>query len=449
MQNQNCKDADMKPDIYSRFRGLMLTLMLFAGVLCQTAAAAAPELVVKRWHGLVLELIRHTPTYSPPVASRALAYLGIASYEAVASGDPKMLSLAGQLNDFAAVPERVPGQAYDEAVVLETVLALGTRSLFENTGPAGQRAMAALRQKLDVEVARGVAPDIVERSQAYGEALARHIHNWSLTDGGSLVTNLGFPEAYALSREPANWVPTSRIKLQQMPLLPDWGKNRSFAMPSGTSCALPPPPSYSEDKSSAFYLEAAEVYDIARQLTAEQKAIARFWSDDAMLTFTPAGHWSSIALQIFARDAVPIAKQVEVLARLGIAQADAFIGCWNAKYSFNLLRPITYIRKNIDAGWSPLLNTPPFPEYPSGHSVQSAAAATVLTQAFGDKFGFDDDSYRKEKLPQRHFTSFHAAAQDAGLSRLYGGIHFRSAIVNGAAQGRCIAAYANALKTRP
>ena len=231
----------------------------------------------------------------------------------------------------------------------------------------------------DGEVTSGPPADVVARSEAYGQAVAAHILAWSQDDGGAVVENMGFPLEYKLTPGPAHWVPTSLIAQQQFPLLPEWGNNRPFAMPKGATCMLPGPLEYSEDKSSAFYKDALEVYQTKQALSPEQTAIARFWSDDAMLSPTPPGHWVSIALQILERDGTSLDKSVDVLARLGIAQADAFIGCWAAKFQYDLVRPITYIRRVIDPKWEPLLNTPPFPEYPSGHSMQSAAAADVLT----------------------------------------------------------------------
>jgi membrane-associated phospholipid phosphatase len=190
-----------------------------------------------------------------------------------------------------------------------------------------------------------------------------------------------------------------------------------------------------------------EVYETKNTLTDEQADIARFWADDPMLSQTPPGHWMSIALHILERDNVELERAVDVLARLGIVLADAFIACWHAKFEVDLLRPVTYIRRVIDPAWETLIITPPFPEYPSGHSVQSGAAATVLTRLFGDNFAFVDNSHEVNGLTARSFTSFWHAADEAGMSRLYGGIHFRSAIENGLEQGRCIGAYTNALRT--
>jgi hypothetical protein len=219
-------------------------------------------------------------------------------------------------------------------------------------------------------------------------------------------------------------------------------------MPSGDTCTLPPPTEYSEDPASAFYAEAMEVYTTSQSLTDEQKQIARFWSDDAMLSYTPPGHWIAIMTQVGAEKSLDLTAQVEALARMGVAMADAFIGCWSAKFQYDLVRPVSYIKKVIDPKWEPLLNTPPFPEYPSGHSTQSAAAASVLTALFGEAYSFTDESPTPDGVPTRSFASFWAAADEAAISRLYGGIHFMPAIKNGQDQGRCIAAYAIALKTR-
>jgi hypothetical protein len=219
-------------------------------------------------------------------------------------------------------------------------------------------------------------------------------------------------------------------------------------MPDGAACGLPPPPAYSEEPGSDFHREALEVRDAVSNLTDEQRAIARFWSDDPMLTPTPPGHWIAIAQRVLDAEDADLDTRVDLLARLGIALADAFVACWHAKFEYDLLRPVTYIQRVIDPAWQPLLATPPFPEYPSGHSTQSAAAAAVLAAAFGEGYAFVDATHADDGLPPRAYPSFAAAAEEAGVSRLYGGIHFRAAIERGLAQGRCVGAYAVALDTR-
>src|SRR3989338_9085265 len=293
--------------------------------------SATPEDVIGRWYKLVLQLVRHTATYSPPVASRAFAYLGIAAYEALAPSGG-MRTLAGQVNGLTAVPARAAGQDYSDAVLLHAVMTASTQNFFGNTGPSGQGAMAAMAQKLGARAA----------------------------DGGAVVENMGFPLEYTLTEGAAHWVPTSLVRQQQMPLLPNWGNNRPFAMADGGVCGLEPPLEYSEDPASEFYAQAMEVYTTSKTLTDEQKLIARFWSDDPMLSPTPPGHWISIAMQILARDHADAPRCAEVLALLGIAVADGFIGCWHEKFRHDLLRTVTYIRRVIDKTWNPLLITPPY-----------------------------------------------------------------------------------------
>lgn len=412
------------------------------------AAAQTPESVLHTWYRLVLELVRHTPTYSPPVASRAFAYLGVTTFEAVASGSKSLVSLAGQLHELKPAPKREAGQPYDENVVLNAALTSAAQNFFTHTGPTGQRVLAKMSSRMLADVSKDVPADVIDRSSAHGKAVAQHILEWSLTDGGAEVENMGFPREYKLTPGPAHWVPTSTIAQQQLPLLPHWGACRTFAMPKGDSASLPPPLEYSEDKSSAFYKEALEVYEAVNNSTPEQRAIARFWSDDPMLSPTPPGHWISIVLQIMQRDKFDVEKSAETLALLGVTVADGFIGCWVDKYKYDLVRPITYIRRLIDPKWEAILITPPFPEYPSGHSTQSGAAAVVLEKCLGENYAFEDHTHEADGLIPRKFPSFWAAAEEAGISRMYGGIHYRNAIKQGLVQGKAIGAYANALKTR-
>lgn len=422
-----------------------VTAALAAAPLFAGAAPPTTEVLVS-WYRLCLLLVRHTATYSPPVAARAFAYLGVASYQAVAAFEPGLTSLAGQVNGLRPVPVAGPG-THDAAVVLHAVLSASARQLFSNTGPTGQRALAALDRKVGAGTATGLPPDVVVRSTALGQAIAAHILEWAATDGGAVIYNMGFAQGYTPRNDPAAWVPTSLIRQQQAPLLPDWGTVRPFAMPTGNACPLPAPPIYSETPGSAFHAEAMEVYTVTQVLTDEQKLIARFWSDDPMLSSTPPGHWIAVAVDLVAQRNLTLVQAVDVMARLGIGMADAFIGCWYSKTEYDLLRPITYINRVIDPDWQPLLITPPFPEYPSGHSTVSGAAATVLTAALGENYVYEDFTHDREGFAGRSYASFWDAANEAGISRLYGGIHFRSAIDKGLDQGRCIGAYTVALRT--
>ena len=425
--------------------GVVALISLTAG--SNAAVAPGANEVLQDWYKMVLELTRHTATMSPPVASRAYGYIGVAAYEVVASGSDQLQSLAGQLNGLTALPGRETGQKYDTAIALDAALGKVVGELFNHTGPIGHRALDSLEEQLIAALADDVDPAVVTRSQDYGRAVAAAILDWSQSDGGADVQNMGFPFQYTPKVGPQYWVPTNTIVQQQAPLLPDWGKNRPFALPTGATCPSGDPPAYSEDKGSEYYKQAKELYDGWKALTPEQRAIARFWADDAMLSVTPPGHWVQIALNIIDRDRLPVEKTVDVLMRIGTAEADAFIGCWNSKFLYDTVRPITYIRRTMDPKFETVVNTPPFPEFPSGHSTQSAAAAAVLTAIFGDNIAFEDNTDEADGLKPRSFPSFRAAADEAGISRLYGGIHYRAAIELGAAQGKCIAGYTVALKT--
>ena len=404
--------------------------------------------ILRDWYYLMNELVRHTATYSPPVAARNFGYIGVTVFEASVGGSDKLVSLVGQLQDLKSVPQRAPDLQYDEQVIINAALADAIIYYFGNTGPTGLRSIKIAQTKWRERVVEGVAPDVVERSEAFGKAMASSILEWSLGDGGSVVENMGFPLVWDMPKGDDKWVPTSLVAQQQTPLLPEWGNVRTFAMPSGATCTTPGNPPYSVDPDSQFYKEAYEVYDTVKNATPEQIGIARFWSDDPMLSMTPPGHWVSIALQVAEQENLPLDENVDLLARMGIGMADAFIGCWHDKFVYNLVRPVTYIKRVIDPKWEPVLNTPPFPEYPSGHSVVSGAMDGVLTAFFGDNFSFEDKTGSPDGRNPRTFASFHAAAEEAGISRMYGGIHYRAAIVDGLVQGRCIAAYTVALKTR-
>jgi hypothetical protein len=395
--------------------------------------------VATAWLGELLALIRTTPGYSPPVASRAIAYTGITLYEAIVAGMPDHRSLAGLLPGLPPLPASGANAAYHWPTVATAGLAEILRSLFPGAPPSRLAAVDQLEANIASTAPRGIRV----RSIEHGRSVARAVFAWSATDGGHEGYLHNVDSRYVPPLGPGFWEPTGPGFLPA--LQPSWGANRHFIAASA-ECDPPPPTPYSTDPGSVCFREAAEVFVTINDLTTEQLAIARFWSDDPGTTATPPGHSLSILSQVVrARDA-SLAEAAEVWARLGIALADAFIGCWRVKYRDNLLRPITYIRATIDPGWGdPLpLVTPPFPEYTSGHSVQSAAAAAVLTAQFGD-VAFDDHTHDARGLAPRSFASFEEAATEAAISRLYGGIHFRGAIEQGLVQGRRIGELAAAL----
>lgn len=407
---------------------------------------------VTAWYDLQLELVRTTPGFTPPVASRAFGYTGVALYEAIVPGLPAYQSLAGQLNELDELPQPAAGVDYHWSIVANSALRRITQHMFFNTPVENQTAIEALYRELHAGLAAGVDPDIVSRSVTQGRVVADAVFIWSLTDGGYQGQLSNFPESYVPTVGTGMWEPTPRLSGDPLPALqPYWGDNRPFALTMGETCVLEAPPAYSEDIGSYFYLEALEVYTVVKNLTPEQEDIALFWADDPGTTSTPPGHSISILNQVLRIEDARLDLAAEAYAKLGIAVADAFIGCWHYKYQYNLLRPITYIRQVIDAEWNtPLVTdpveTPPFPEYPSGHSVQSGATAAVLTHLFGESYAFIDHTHTGRGLSTRQYGSFWDFADEAAISRLYGGIHYRAAIENGVEQGKCIGEQVNALQ---
>jgi hypothetical protein len=408
-----------------------------------------PAEVATSWFELQLELTRETPGFTPPVASRALGYSGVTLYESVVGGMPEYKSLVGRLNGLTSLPQPEAGQAYYWPAVANSALATILRNLYPTATPENPAAIDTLEQKYAEQYKAEAGEEAFDRSAAYGKVLAESIFEWSKTDGGHEGYSKNFPESFTPPSGPGMWVPTAP-SYQVIPLQPYWGQNRPFVIESGGECAPPPPTKYSEDPSSQFYAEGMEVYETVKNLTPEQKEIALFWADDPGTTFTPPGHSVSIATQVLREKNATLALAAETYAKVGMAVADAFIGCWNTKYTYNLIRPISYIQTVIDPAWNnpditDPVTTPPFPEYTSGHSVQLGAAATVLTALFGDNYRFTDNTQAERGLPARTFNSFFEAADEAAISRVYGGIHYMPSIEWGMEQGKCIGEKVNAL----
>jgi PAP2 superfamily len=406
-------------------------------------ASAYSGEVPAAWFDLALDLVRTTPGFSPPVASRALGYAGVALYQAIVPGIPERGSFAGRLNRLTEAPR--PGHlAYHWPTVASSALASSLRALFPTTPAVNGAAIEALERRFATEARAALPPVVYRRSVERGAAVARHVFEWSKLDGGHEAFLRNFPP-FTPPSGPGLWEPTPPGFLPA--LQPHWGTNRPFVLRSGETCSAVPPPAYSENPGSPFYREADECYASVNRLTPGQEAIARFWSDDPGETATPPGHSISILTQVLRALDLPLASAAEAYAKVGIAVADAFICCWSTKYRFDLLRPVTYVRRLIDPNWTPLLTTPPFPEYTSGHSAQSGAAAQVLTDLFGP-LGFTDRTHERRGLAPRSFGSFFEAAHEAAISRLYGGIHFRAACERGMEQGICVGRRVGALGGR-
>ncbi len=386
--------------------------------------------VAVEWMDLFQKVVQGS-RLSPPVASRAYAYAGVALYESIVDGIPGQVSLAGQLNEMPAMPRTERGRRYDWPTSASAALATLARGIFLAPSAATLQAIDDLsaqqrRERIDAEVPAAV----LQRSEAYGRSVGEAILGWSDRDGFLMTRGLPFTPPVG----PGLWVPTGPVV---SPLEPYWGTLRSFALDGGDACQPAPPVPYSEIAGSPFYAQARTVYDAVNGLDAGQREIALFWADNPGETSTPPGHWLSIAGQIAGTRRLRLDQAASMYALLGTAMGDAFISCWDEKYRSNLLRPVTYIARVIDPSWQTFIPTPPFPEYTSGHSVVSGASATVLTALFG-RLTFTDRTHEGRGLTGRSFRSFNEAAREAAVSRLYGGIHYPMAIDKGITQGRCV-----------
>lgn len=405
--------------------------------------------VVTDWNALMFKLVKETAGFSPPVAARAFGYTGLAVYESVRPGMDGYLSLAGQINglDDLMIPEADPDLEYNWEISANAATATILRGCFETASPANLTTIDDLESNLEQEFGSGIDAEIVQRSVQFGKNIGDAILAYANSDGQVECYKNNFPTSYTPPTGDGKWVPTP--PLFQRALQPYWGDVRPFVSKNVVDALPPAPPVYSTNPSSKFYQEAQEVYNTVTNLTAEQLLIANYWSDDPGKTATPPGHSVAILSQVLQKENSNLEVAAEALAKIGIGVHDAFISCWKSKFIHNLVRPITVMQDLFDPAVTIPLSTPPFPEYTSGHSVQSGATAQILTDLFGENYAFTDRTHETRvdiNGTPRSFPSFHAFADEAAISRLYGGIHYRTAIELGVVQGRSIGDNVNALK---
>lgn len=379
---------------------------------------------------------------SAPSAARIYGYAGVAMYESLLGGMPLNRTLAGQIEHLPDLPYWEEDIIYDWLSVMDATMAEVLPELFYQPSPESAEAFGDLLETHTAARTEEVGEQVVADSHEYGHILAEELIKW-INEDGFLYSRESKTE-YTL---PTGTYGSGFYTLTDnfsSPVEPYWGNLRPFIMPDAYVCHEYPNVAYSTDPESTFYKQAQEVVRMDRNQTEEQRETARYWVDTPGQTGTPAGHWWSIATQLVDQLDLDLQRTAMMYAMLGPAMADSFISCWALKYDIMLERPVTYIRKNIRQRWIPYIQTPPFPEYPSGHSVVSATASEVLTGMFG-AVAFEDEThiiYDHEPL-RRSYTSFEAAANEAAISRLYGGIHYRAAIENGLRQGRCIGQLVN------
>ena len=379
--------------------------------------------------------------YSPPVASRTYAYVSIAGYEAALPGYSNYQSLAGQLHGLKGIPQPKAGREYSYTLAaVQAILSVGKTMVISESKVDEFYIVITKEFKKS-----GIPLDVFNNSISYGKQIADHIIAWAEHDNYKQTRSFA---RYALTNDDASWKPTPPAYMKAVE--PHWNQMRTFVIDSAQQFRPQPPTVFSHDPKSQFFKEALAVHDIGMQLSGEQVQVANFWDCNpykmnlnghvmyATKKISPGGHWMNITRLACREKGFIVMQSLETYACLSITIADAFISCWDEKYRSKVIRPETYINKYIDGSWMPLLQTPPFPEYTSGHSVLSNASAVILTKIFGDNFNYTDSTEAEFGIAPRHFSSFNQAAEEAAISRFYGGIHYMPAIINGAEEGRLI-----------
>lgn len=420
---------------------LFTCLIIFS---CNTNKKATPVSSNELPHQLVKKLtdIMVVDIFTPPVASRIYANCSLAMYEALRFENKTSSSITVKLKGFDPMPIPVANVQYNFSIAaIQSFCETAKKVTFSAT------EITAYQDSMIKLYGQNIDQKIVDSSIAFGQRVADIVAKRLSKD--NYKETRGMERFEVKTSDQTRWVPTAPDYADG--LEPYWFKMMTMGLDSSSQVDADPFPAYSEDKSSAFYKEMQEVYDISKNMTDEQIDIALFWDDNPFVSkhkghvmfqdkkMTPGGHWMAIAAKackIKNADAVTSAK---AYAYTSIGLYDAFISCWYVKYKTVRIRPQTAIQRLIDEQWISYIQTPPFPEYTSGHSTTSSTAAEMLTHLFGDNIAFTDSSEHEYNLPVRSFTSFRQAAEEASISRVYGSIHYRSGCENGNKQGKKIA----------
>ena len=384
--------------------------------------------------------------FSPPVASRVYLYPSIAAYELIAKDMPlKYKSLVGQVKGLAKIPQ--PEKDFENYNLNLTIIyafnKIGRALIFSDV--LMDKFEKRFKNKL---ISIGVPKKIKISSEKYAEKVAKHILNWAKDD---LYNQTRTYSKYTILEEEVFWKPTPPDYMDGIE--PHWNKIRTLVLDSANQFIPKPPLKFDLTEGSPFQKQLQEVYEIGNKMDPEKIEIAKFWDCNPYVThhrghamfatkkITPGGHWIGITAIAGRTANSTFDEAVNAYANVSISLFDSFISCWDEKWRSILVRPETLINQHYDEEWLPLLQTPPFPEYTSGHSVISRAAAKALTKLYGNNFKFTDTTEVSYGLPSREYNSFIEAAEEAAISRLYGGIHYRMAIDEGVFQGEQIGNY--------
>jgi len=387
------------------------------------------------WMAIEYAIIADQHNDSPPPPSRMYAYTCITIFECVAPGIPNSRSLSGQLNQMPQMPAINPTQKYDWPTVIAAAVPTVLRGTYDTLYPSAEILVDDKYSEILSERGTVESKEIIDRSVEHGIAIANKILQWASTDGYAETRTMTYTPPTRIEN-PKNWEP---LNPGDIAIEPYWGKLRTFIIPNNQQFYIDLSPEFSIEPNSEFYQQHMEIVTVSQNLTLEQKRIANFWNDK-IRTGCPSGHWVSI-MDIAARQLqLKLDRVAQMYALMGPVMGDAFIFCWWGKYLENTLRPQSYIRDYINPNWFPFLITPPFPAYPSGHSSMSGSCAEVMTHLFGT-VAFTDYTHQYIGYLPRSFKSFNEAADEAGFSRLYGGIHIRADIINGLEAGHNLGRY--------
>ncbi|MDZ4708224.1 MAG: phosphatase PAP2 family protein [Saprospiraceae bacterium] len=404
--------------------------------------------VIDKWYSQLLTLNRFTDGYRPPVSARTFAYIGLAGWQAGLPAFKNALSLHLQFPDLN-MPEYRNVAGYQLEAGLNATYYLLTSMFYPNANMILKSNSKKLYDENLAFFKTYLDSASISASEEYGKSIGHKIFEMSNTDTiGRQAYLYNFDHTYRSPEYLGSWVPTGPDRMPA--LLPHWGKSKTM-LRNVRKINISPPLPYSENQNSESFAQAWELYTLSKSLSLEKKWIAEFWSDDFHgVTYCAASRWISIVLQAMRiRPNLPNETRLELLLKTGFALNDASVLTWELKYRYNTERPETYIHRVIASKWIPLHDNPPFPAYPSGHSVFGAATAVVLEEVFGDKFKMTDYSHEKRKEflgKPRRFTSFREMANENAISRMYMGVHYRADCEEGLRLGYLIGEEAEKLE---
>ena len=417
-------------------------LIFFLITACQQKKIAVPltddATVLHQNQDLLTQIIIYDG-FTPPVASRIYIYSSLASYEAIRFSKEGAVSIAQRLRGFKKMPQPVQGKVYNYTLA-------ATKAFFTVVRDVRVFSVDSLKsyeESVYNNFKDNLDDSTYNRSVKFGEAIGKTILERAKSDG--YIKSRGKPK-YLGSNDPGKWRPTPPDYMDGVEWC--WNTMEPLVLDSASQFMPPRPPIFNKDTNSPFYKNVTEVYNIGKNLTEEQKEIARYWDDNPFVIehsghmmfankkITPGGHWMGIAAIASKQTKAGAVKVAQAYAMTAVALYDAFISCWDEKYRSSYVRPVTVINEWMDPAWTSFLQTPPFPEYTSGHSTITRSASVVLTKLFGDNFSFQDTSDLRYIGMQRHFDSFKQAADEASISRVYGGIHYMVSVNEGANAGK-------------